>query len=66
MSFKITPLPNPTPEIIGSIKINQNQNFQNSKNQSLSKKRGINANPLKIKPIKKNQKKKKKNNIIKN
>ena len=38
MSFKITPFPNPTPEIIGSIQINQNQNFQNSKNQSLSKK----------------------------
>ena len=66
MSFKITPLPNPTPEIIGSIKINQNQNFQNSKNQSLSKKRGISANPLKIKPIKKSQKKNEPNTLLQN
>ena len=56
MSFKITNFANSKQEVIGRIKINQNQNYQSSK-VPITKKRGISANLLKIKPIKNSQKK---------
>ena len=56
MSFKITNFANSKQEVIGRIKINQNQNYQSSK-VPITKKRGISANPLKLKPEKKDEKK---------
>ena len=55
MSYKIAQFPNENQEIIGSIQLNHNT--QNQKANILTKKRGISANLLKIKPIKNVQKK---------
>ena len=55
MSYKIAQFPNENQEIIGSIQLNHNS--QNQKENILTKKRGISANLLKIKPIKNSQKK---------
>ena len=65
MSFKITNFANSKQEVIGRIKINQNQNYQSSK-VPITKKRGISANPLKLKPEKKIEKKNNPNSLLQN